>query len=40
MVGDAACARARSAGGKITREPTTTDYGEGYWIDRSCGRGL
>jgi uncharacterized glyoxalase superfamily protein PhnB len=33
---DAACARARSAGGVITREPTTTDYGEDYWIDRSC----
>ena len=33
---DATCARARSAGGKITREPTTTDYGEDYWIDRSC----
>jgi uncharacterized glyoxalase superfamily protein PhnB len=33
---DATCARARSAGGKITREPATTDYGEDYWIDRSC----
>jgi uncharacterized glyoxalase superfamily protein PhnB len=33
---DAACARARSAGAVITREPTTTDYGEDYWIDRSC----
>jgi uncharacterized glyoxalase superfamily protein PhnB len=33
---DAACARARSAGAIITREPTTTDYGEDYWIDRSC----
>ena len=32
---DAACARARSAGATITREPTTTDYGEDYWIDRS-----
>jgi uncharacterized glyoxalase superfamily protein PhnB len=32
---DAHCARARAAGAKITREPTTTDYGEGYWIDRS-----
>lgn len=33
---DAICARARAAGGKIMREPTTTDYGEDYWIDRSC----
>jgi uncharacterized glyoxalase superfamily protein PhnB len=33
---DATCARARAAGGKVMREPTTTDYGEDYWIDRSC----
>jgi uncharacterized glyoxalase superfamily protein PhnB len=33
---DAICARARAAGAKITREPVTTDYGEEYWIDRSC----
>ena len=32
---DAHCARARAAGAKITREPTTTDYGEEYWTDRS-----
>jgi uncharacterized glyoxalase superfamily protein PhnB len=32
---DTACARARSAGAIVTREPTTTDYGEDYWIDRS-----
>jgi uncharacterized glyoxalase superfamily protein PhnB len=32
---DTACARARAAGAKITREPTTTDYGAEYWIDRS-----
>lgn len=33
---DALCERARKAGGKITIEPTTTDYGEEYWSDRSC----
>ena len=32
---DAHCARARTAGAKITREPVTTDYGAEYWIDRS-----
>src|SRR5881394_2644932 len=32
---DAHCARARAAGAKITYEPKTTDYGEGYWADRS-----
>jgi uncharacterized glyoxalase superfamily protein PhnB len=32
---DAHCARARAAGAKITREPTTTDYGADYWTDRS-----
>jgi uncharacterized glyoxalase superfamily protein PhnB len=32
---DAHCARARAAGAKITREPTTVDYGAEYWIDRS-----
>jgi uncharacterized glyoxalase superfamily protein PhnB len=32
---DAHCERARSAGATIIKEPTTTDYGEGYWADRS-----
>lgn len=34
---DAHCARARAAGAKITYEPTTTDYGDEYWSDRSYG---
>ncbi len=32
---EAHCARARKAGAKILKEPTTTDYGEEYWTDRS-----
>jgi uncharacterized glyoxalase superfamily protein PhnB len=32
---DAHCARARAAGAKIVEEPTTNDYGEEYWADRS-----
>lgn len=32
---DAHCAHARAHGAKITKEPTTTDYGEEYWTDRS-----
>lgn len=32
---NAHCARARAAGAKIAREPTTTDYGEEYWADRT-----
>jgi uncharacterized glyoxalase superfamily protein PhnB len=32
---DAHCARARAAGATIAVEPTTNDYGEGYWADRS-----
>ena len=32
---DAHCAQARAAGATIVYEPTTTDYGEGYWADRS-----
>ena len=32
---DAHCARARAAGAKITMEPTTSDYGEEYWSDRT-----
>jgi uncharacterized glyoxalase superfamily protein PhnB len=34
---DAHCEQARKAGAKITQEPKTTDYGEGYWTDRSYG---
>ena len=34
---DAHCARAREAGAEIFYEPQTTDYGEGYWADRSYG---
>jgi uncharacterized glyoxalase superfamily protein PhnB len=32
---DAHCERARKAGAKIESEPKTTDYGEGYWVDRA-----
>jgi uncharacterized glyoxalase superfamily protein PhnB len=32
---DAHCARARAAGATIASEPTTNDYGDGYWVDRS-----
>ena len=32
---DAHCERARKAGATIAKEPTTTDYGDGYWVDRS-----
>lgn len=32
---DAHCERARKAGATIASEPKTTDYGDGYWIDRS-----
>jgi uncharacterized glyoxalase superfamily protein PhnB len=34
---DAHCARARAAGAEIIREPTTSDYGDDYWADRSYG---
>jgi uncharacterized glyoxalase superfamily protein PhnB len=34
---DAHCARARSAGAKITDEPSMHDYGADYWVDRSYG---
>ncbi len=34
---DAHCARARAAGAKIFREPSTSDYGEEYNSDRSYG---
>ena len=29
--------RALAAGAKVVREPTTNDYGEDYWVDRSYG---
>jgi uncharacterized glyoxalase superfamily protein PhnB len=32
---DAHCARARAAGAKIIEPPTTHDYGDDYWTDRS-----
>ena len=32
---DAHCARARAAGATILDEPTTTDYGDEYWADRT-----
>jgi uncharacterized glyoxalase superfamily protein PhnB len=32
---DAHCARARAAGAKIVEPPTTHDYGDDYWTDRS-----
>jgi uncharacterized glyoxalase superfamily protein PhnB len=32
---DAHCERAKAAGAKVVEPPTTTDYGEGYWTDRT-----
>ncbi len=32
---DAHCERARKAGATIVSDPKTTDYGEGYWADRT-----
>ena len=32
---DAHCERARAAGAKIVEPPTTNDYGEEYWADRT-----
>lgn len=32
---DAHCAKARAAGATIVEPPTTHDYGEGYWADRT-----
>lgn len=32
---DTHCARARAAGAKIREEPSTQDYGEDYWSDRT-----
>ena len=34
---DAHYARAKAAGAEIIREPTTSDYGDDYWSDRSYG---
>jgi uncharacterized glyoxalase superfamily protein PhnB len=34
---DAHCARAQAAGAVIVEPPTTHDYGEDYWVDRSYG---
>lgn len=31
---DKHCEHARANGAKIVKEPTTTDYGEGWWTDR------
>lgn len=28
------CRQARDLGARIVSEPATTDYGEGYWVDR------
>ena len=28
------CAYARAQGAKIVKEPSTSDYGEEYWVDR------
>jgi uncharacterized glyoxalase superfamily protein PhnB len=34
---DAHCAHARAHGAVIADEPTTHDYGDEYWVDRSYG---
>lgn len=34
---DAHCQRALAAGAKLSKELTTTDYGDEYWTDRSYG---
>ncbi len=34
---DAQYARAVAAGAGTVREPTTSDYGDDYWSDRTCG---
>lgn len=34
---EAHCQRARAAGAVISKEPTTTDYGDDYWVDRGYG---
>jgi uncharacterized glyoxalase superfamily protein PhnB len=34
---DAHCAHARQRGARVVREPSTSDYGDDYWTDRSYG---
>lgn len=34
---DAHCAHAREQGARIFREPSTSDYGDDYWVDRTYG---
>jgi uncharacterized glyoxalase superfamily protein PhnB len=34
---DAHCAHARARGARVVREPSTSDYGDDYWSDRSYG---
>lgn len=34
---DAHCANAKKHGAAVYREPTTSDYGDDYWADRSYG---
>jgi uncharacterized glyoxalase superfamily protein PhnB len=34
---DEHCAHARHRGARIVREPSTSDYGDDYWSDRSYG---
>jgi uncharacterized glyoxalase superfamily protein PhnB len=34
---DAHCERARAHGAMVVREPETSDYGEGFWADRTYG---
>ncbi len=34
---DAHCERASAAGARVFAPPTTVDYGEGYWTDRTYG---
>jgi uncharacterized glyoxalase superfamily protein PhnB len=34
---DAHCGRATAAGAKVFAPPTTVDYGENYWTDRTYG---
>jgi uncharacterized glyoxalase superfamily protein PhnB len=34
---DAHCAHSTACGAQVSRPPTTSDYGEDYWVDRSYG---
>jgi uncharacterized glyoxalase superfamily protein PhnB len=34
---DAHCTHARARGARVVREPSTSDYGDDYWSDRSYG---